>query len=105
MNPREYMIRRREALGLTVDQMAKKCEISPGLLRMLEDDDQCVTGQKIVERIAKQYTNLTRDQKIGMIPPNYRPGPDYDPDRYRYGDSENMFRDFMVVPRANWRAE
>lgn len=104
MNSRDYMIAYRKAQGLTIDQMAKKCAVSPTLLRMLEDDDQCVTSVKIVKRIAKQYPVITKAQKLGMIPPNYRPGPDYNPDRYKLNDA-HMFKEFKVVPMADLRSQ
>ena len=47
-----------------------------------EDDESCVTHPDIVRRIAKAY-KLTKDQRTMMLPPNHRPGKDYDPDRYK----------------------
>ena len=80
--PRDYMIAHRESLQLSVDRMAAKLQISPHLLSMLEDDETCVTHPEIVKRIAKAY-KLTKQQRTMMLPPNYRPCPDYDPDRYK----------------------
>lgn len=85
MNPRSYMISKRNAFGLTREAMAKKLGmgISPKLLEMLETDDQCVTHPTFVDRIAKVY-RLTKEQKTMMLPENHRPGPNYDPDRYKF---------------------
>lgn len=78
---REYMIRYRMQKELTIKQMAKKCKISCGLLTNLEQYEEYVTHPEIVKRVAAAY-KLTRKQAEGMLPLNYRPGPDYDPGRY-----------------------
>lgn len=83
MNPRSYMIERRESFSLTREQMAKKLGISSKLLEMLETDDQCVTHPTFVDRISKAY-RLTKTQRTAMLPENHRPGPNYDPDRYKF---------------------
>lgn len=80
--PRDYMISFREKQCISIDRMAAKLQISPTLLSMLEDDESCVTYPDIVRRIAKAY-KLTKDQRTMMLPPNHRPGKDYDPDRYK----------------------
>ena len=79
---REYMIRYREQLRMTVEAMARKLRISPWLLTLLENDDKAVTHPEIVKDIAKTY-RLTKGQRISLLPENYRPGPGYDPDKYR----------------------
>lgn len=80
--PREYMIAHRKSLQLSVDRMAAKLQISPTLLSMLENDESCVTHPEFVKRIAKAY-KLTKQQRTMMLPPNYRPGPDYNPNLYK----------------------
>ena len=81
MQPREYMIEFRRQRGISRELMAKKLSISPKLLEMLEENDQEVSHPNIVKRVAKAY-RLTKTQRIGMLPPNHRPGPGYDPDKY-----------------------
>lgn len=83
MNPREYMIEFRQQRGISREAMAKKLKISVKLLTMIEENDQEVTHRDIVKRIASAY-KLTKQQRIMMLPLNYRPGPDYDPDRYKF---------------------
>ena len=83
MTPREYMLERRSSLRMSRENMARKLKISPKLLAMLEEDDHCVTHPLIVKLIAKAY-NLTAEQRTMMLPENHRPGPDYDPDRYKF---------------------
>lgn len=93
--PRYYLMRGRQAYGLSIAEMARKLKISPLLLDWLEQDDKTVTHPKIVERIAKAY-GLTEEQRVGMLPKNYRPGPDYDPDRYAL--PEEVLSNFTVMP-------
>lgn len=91
---REFMILKRTGQGKTLAQMAKRCMASAGLLRMLEEDEDCVTHPRIAERIAKAY-RLTPKQAEGMLPENYRPhSPHYDPDRYVEADPE--YRNFEI---------
>ena len=77
---REYMIEYRERRRITREAMSKKLRISEKLLAMLEETDT-VTAPSIAERVCKAY-KLTEKQYMGMIPENYRPGPNYDPDKY-----------------------
>ena len=103
---REWMIKKRESMGLSRKQMAKRCNpkncnghVSEKLLEMLEEDDTNVTSPALVERIAEQYHIRKKEQKLGLIPKNYRPGPDYDPDRYKFAESPiEVFKAFRVVP-------
>lgn len=83
MTPREYMLERRSSLRMSRENMASKLKISPKLLAMLEEDEACVAHPLIVDRVAKAY-KLTKDQRIMMLPENHRPGPHYDPDRYKF---------------------
>lgn len=101
MQARQYMIDYREKRRFTRDFMANKLKISPKLLEMLEENDQEVTHPEIVKDIAKAY-RLTKEQKTMMLPPNYRPGPDYDPDRYKYPD---MFLDTLCAPKSRTKGE
>lgn len=89
---REYMIRYRMRHKLSESEMARRCKISTGLLTDLEENDKYVTHPRIVERVAAAY-KLTRKQAEGTLPLNYRPGPDYDPDRY------------VIDANAEWRNE
>ena len=82
MQPREYMLEYRRVRCISRDMMAKKLKISPKLLEMIEENDKEVTHPEIAKAIAKAY-KLTKEQRIGMLPPNHRPGPDYNPDRYK----------------------
>ena len=77
---RQKMVRRREHGGITIQQMAKKCRISEGLMRMIEEGE--VTHPVIAQRIARRY-RLTELEAEELMPLNRRPhGGDYDPDRY-----------------------
>lgn len=101
---RDYMIAYRKSKELSIEKMAEKCGISEILLRKLEGDDTCVTHPNIVRRVAKQY-ELTQEQRIGMLPPNHRPGPDYDPDRYKIAAFDDP-RAFKILPseQKGWYA-
>lgn len=92
---RQYMIDYRESHKINPAAMAKQLKISPLLLDWLEQDDKTVTHPKIVERIAKAY-GLTEEQRVNMLPENYRPGPGYDPDRYAL--PEEVLSNFTVMP-------
>lgn len=81
MTGRDYMVRYRVEHRMSLYDMHWKCKVSTSTLWHLEEDDQYVTHPNMVERIAKAY-ELTEEQKIGMLPENYRPGPNYDPDKY-----------------------
>jgi hypothetical protein len=76
------MIDYRKKRLISRHMMAKKLNISIALLTMLEEDDRCVTHPQIVDRIAAAY-KLSNKQATMMLPENYRPGPDYNPDRYK----------------------
>ena len=95
LGPRYYLMRGRQAYGLSVAEMARKLEISPLLLDWLEQDDKTVTHPKIVERIAKAY-GLTEEQCVDMLPEYYRPGPGYEPNRYAL--PEEVLSNFTVMP-------
>ena len=96
MTKRTWMIEKRESLGLSREQMAEKCnprnrqtgeylhpgQVSDNLIEMLEEDDICVTPPGIVKRIAKVY-GMSKDERTQLLPFNYRPGPEYNPDRYK----------------------
>lgn len=98
--PRDYMIRFREENRIPIDKMAKKLHISPLLLSMLEDDESCVTHPLIAKRVARAY-KLTKEQRTMMLPENYRPGPDYDPNRYKLdAEGKDMYREFKIAPRG-----
>lgn len=83
--PRPWMKEIREGMGLTRKQMAKKCQCSADMLRMLEDDGE-ITVPGIVSRIAAGY-GLTLDQYNDLVHPGRRatelpppsPPPKWDP--------------------------
>ena len=52
---KDFMIHKREALGLTLHQMAQRCDCSEGLLSLLEEGDRDITHPHIASRIAKEY--------------------------------------------------
>lgn len=91
MTARDYMVQYRVEHRMSLYDMHWKCRVSLYTLRHLEEDDEYVTHPNMVERIAKAY-ELTEEQKIGMLPRNYRPGPDYDPNRYVIEDIDEAWR-------------
>lgn len=62
---RQWMIEKREALGLTRRQMAKKCMCSDTLLGMLENADH-ITHPDIASQIAIEY-DLTLDEYNSLV--------------------------------------
>lgn len=92
MAGRDYMVRYREERMMSRELMARRCRVTARILRMLEEDENCVTAPSIVRRVAEGY-RLTEEQRIGMLPENYRPGPNYNPDKYVEQDVD-----------ANWRS-
>ena len=104
---REWMIEKRESMGLSREEMSWKCNpkgcngrVSELLIERLEEDDSCVTHPNLVKRIRKAY-GLTKDQAELLLPENHRPSsPNYDPDRYKLADATTeVFRAFMVATR------
>ena len=87
---------------MTLKDAADKAKCSEILLENIEYDDTYVTHPNIAKRIAKLY-ELTREQYLGMIPENYRPGPNYDPDRYV--ETEREFGTFFVRPSARFYSQ
>ena len=117
MTARNWMIEKRERPMLSREQMAERCNprdkrtnrllsngrVSEALIEMLEEDDTSVTGVKIAKRICKAYRIRSEEHKLSLIPENYRPGPNYNPDKHKLGgDPTLMFRSFSITPR-NWR--
>lgn len=104
MVKRTWMIEKRESLGLSREQAAKLCnprdkrtfelvyngQVSEKLIAMLENDDTCVTHPSIVKRIAKVY-GMSKDERLQLLPENHRPGPNYNPDRYKAGTDYRFF--------------
>lgn len=64
---RQYMADFRVGFGLTWNTLARMCECSCVLLRMLENSDKEVTHPKIALRVAQVY-GLTRDQYASILP-------------------------------------
>lgn len=96
---RDTMIAYRKKHRKEIREMAQAARVSCKLLRMIEEDAQCVTHPRIAERIGAAY-KLTDEQIRGMIPANYRVGdPAYDPDRYKTGPEEALRPSLSMVGR------
>lgn len=73
---KDYMIQKREAQGLTVREMARKCECSFLLLDGLECEDFKYTHPNIAARIANAYgfsvpeynKIVHKDHRVSQIP-------------------------------------
>ena len=68
---KEFMVRKREALGLTLQQMAQKCDCSMGILSLLEEGDQDITHPYIASRVAKEY-GLSVDEYNRLVHEKHR---------------------------------
>lgn len=88
MTVQEKMKAYREKHGYSIDRMSMKSGASAVLLRMLERGN--VTHPKIAEQIGKAY-KLSKEDIYQLMPSNYRPGDEYDPDKYveHVADSRN----------------
>lgn len=95
---RQFMINFRVKRNLTIDVMAKKCNCSKHLLAQIELFDDFVTHPNIAQRIAA-VCKLTPEQATGILPPNYRPGPDYDP--RKYVEEDRVFSVFGIRKSDN----
>lgn len=100
MQARKYMIEWREKRRLTIKVMAQAAKVTEYTLECIELDDNYVTHPNIAARIAKAY-KLTQKQYLSMIPENYRPGKNYDPDKYVEADRD--FGMFNIRPRNEVR--
>lgn len=67
---REWLIEKRKAQGMTVAQMASKCDCSRRLLEMIEYDDH-VTHPDIASRMVAAY-GLTLDEFNALVPEERR---------------------------------
>ena len=77
------MIRIREGMGLTQQQMAHQLSVSVRLIRWLEEDESGVTAPGIAERVGKAY-GLNKQETLLLMRESGRPGhPKYVPDKYR----------------------
>lgn len=77
------MIRIREGMGLTQQQMAHQLSVSVRLIRLLEEDETGVTAPGIAERVGKAY-GLNKQETLLLMRESGRPGdPKYVPDKYR----------------------
>ena len=82
------MIETRKQMGLSIPDMARKCEIGSYLLQMIEVG--AVTTPKLVPQIAEQY-GLTELESEELIPEHMRPhGDDYEPNRYVIHESKKV---------------
>lgn len=68
---KDILTRKREGLGLTREQMAKKCQCTQGLLRMLEEGETEITHPHIASRIAKGY-GLSLEEYNRIVHKNHR---------------------------------
>lgn len=68
---KEFMIEKRKAKGLTVKQMAIRCECSEALLWPLEVDDNWITHPLIAAKIAKEY-GLNVDEYNRLVHESHR---------------------------------
>lgn len=94
--PRDYMIAYRARKRLSVAEMAARCEVSPALIRILEENENSVTHPEIAARVGAEY-ELSRRRTLMMMPEHHRPGKNYEPDRYKNTeDLEDIFRAFKV---------
>lgn len=96
---KEFLIQKRKAKGLTVRQMAVRCECSEALLWPLEVDDNWITHPLIAARIAKEY-GLNVDEYNRLVheshraeklpkPPKHKPDQKiYDAWRHGWGKKE-----------------
>ena len=80
MSARSRMLKWRERMNASYQDISKLTGISSGLIAMVERGH--VTHPKIVEKIQNFY-NLTDDEAEELLPRNRRPhDPGYEPDRY-----------------------
>ncbi len=79
MTAREKMKAYREKNGYSVERMSRKSGASAVLIRMVENGN--VTHPEIAAKIGKAY-KLDKEDIYELIPENYRPGENYDPDKY-----------------------
>ena len=79
MTVQEKMKAYREKNGYSIEKMSRKSGASEVLLRMLERGN--VTHPKIAEQVGKAY-KLSKEDIYELMPENYRPGENYDPERY-----------------------
>lgn len=96
---KEFMIAKREALGLTRQEMAKRCECSEGLLTLIEEGERDITHPHIASRIAKEYgldveeynRIVHESHRVNKLPKPVAPPADqnvYDKWRYGWGKKE-----------------
>lgn len=69
----DFMIYKREELGLTRQEMAKQCECSPYLLELLEEGENEITHPQVAARIAREY-GLSVDEYQQLVHPKRRTG-------------------------------
>lgn len=79
MTVQEKMKVYREKHGYSIEKMSRKSGASAALLNMLEYGN--VTHPKIAEQVGKAY-ELSKEDIYELMPENYRPGENYEPDKY-----------------------
>lgn len=79
MTVQEKMKAYRHAHGYSVEKMSRKSGASAVLLRIIERGN--VTHPKIARKIGKAY-ELSKEDIYELMPENYRPGENYNPDKY-----------------------
>lgn len=98
--PRDYMVKARKKQKLTITQMAARCAISTGLIRLLEEDETSVTHPNIARRVGEAY-GLSNRRTLMLMPEHHRPGKNYNPYKYKIEeDPEDIFRQFKVIRRS-----
>lgn len=80
MSTAEKMRAYREKHRYSIKTMSMKSGCSEMLLKMVENG--FVTHPKIAEQIKKAY-RLNKKDILEIIPENHRPGPNYNPDKYK----------------------
>lgn len=80
MSTAEKMRAYREKHRYSIKTMSMKSGCSEMLLKMVENG--AVTHPKIAEQIKRAY-RLNKKDILEIIPENHRPGPNYNPDKYK----------------------
>ena len=91
----EKMKAYREEKRYSIKTMSMKSGCSEMLLKMVENG--AVTHPKIAEQIKKAY-KLNKKDILEIIPENYRPGPNYDPDKYK---APKKVSKYVIIKRSD----
>ncbi len=88
MSTAEKMRAYREKHRYSIKTMSMKSGCSEMLLKMVENG--AVTHPKIAEQIKKAY-KLNKKDILEIIPENHRPGPNYNPDKYKVPEKVSKY--------------